>query len=808
MSVCPLFKSRAFDSFTPTTPHAHDITTHEGDVNFAARDVTVQKYYLGSFGGSLDIFGVLDSIRNLRKIHLDILSKATRGTGVWLLKTKKFLIWLDPNGNIKILWGTGIPGAGKTVLASIVIRELEALAAVEDSGICVCYVYIRYSDGADLTVRNILEILVKQTVERHSDCASLAEKAYARHLREKTLPTEEELLQLLHRFTKTKSATFYILDALDEAPDRIQIDLVQKLASLNARLFITSRPLEAVKAHAPDAHCFSIFAQEGDLDLHIAQEITRSSHLANLLQRPGSSLRDEIISLVKSKCGGMFLHASLQLDALCECATAYEVRRTLQAFPSKIEDVYRQTWQRILEQKSIHVLLAKAVLVWVLNAARPMTIDELECAVAMAPNTFTFQPDRLAPGTTLEAFCHGLVTIEEESKLVRLVHYTAKDTLHGLLRDSFPHPHSHLVMVCMTRLTECGFQNTLICSEEKFGATRQADPLLAYASDAWAFHARGSLGIDDTRRQIANFVHGIKAFPAFTSLDLLESFDILSPLHTLAIYNLPLFLIPDNQIGDPNVVTRVYQESPLTLASHHGHEAAAESLIAHPQTQINLVNNEGWSALMAAARYGHAGIATLLLRRPEIQVNLVDNQRWSALMKAARHGHEAIVSLLLASSGIQVNLVDNEGWSALLLTATGGHEGVAKLLLQRHDIQVNLAHNKGWSALMLAAAFGYKGIVKLLLRRSDIQVNLVGKAGWSALMLAAKGGHEDTVRLLLDVPHINTAVKSTENEHTAISIARALGYVGIVQLLQEFESRQSIRASYQLAKEWLEVHKD
>ncbi|KAH6870878.1 hypothetical protein BKA70DRAFT_365676 [Coprinopsis sp. MPI-PUGE-AT-0042] len=404
----------------PALPHAQGITTHQGDFNQAGRDVIIQKHY-HSYPDRVDISAVLGAARNLRIIHLDILSKATPGTGVWLLKTDKFIIWLDPNGDLKILWGTGIPGAGKTVLVSIIIRELEALAAIEGSRICVCYVYIRYSDRADLSVRNILEIIVKQTVERHPDCEWIAEKAYARHIREKTQPTESELLELLRQFTEVNAATFYFLDALDEAPDRIQVDLVLKLASLNVRLFITSRPLESVQARVPDAHRFLIVAQEGDLDLHINQEISRSRDLANLLENADPSLRDEIVLLVKSKCGGMFLHASLQLDALCECTTAHEVRQTLEEFPLNIEDVYLQTWNRILGQRPSHVLLAKAVLVWVLNSPRPMRIEELQHAVATSPETYKFEPNRLSPVTTLMALCRGLVTLEEESRLVRLI---------------------------------------------------------------------------------------------------------------------------------------------------------------------------------------------------------------------------------------------------------------------------------------------------------------------------------------------------------------------------------------------------
>ncbi|KAH6909852.1 hypothetical protein BKA70DRAFT_1102023 [Coprinopsis sp. MPI-PUGE-AT-0042] len=420
----------------PSTPFpapstAQHIQSNQGDVNLAGRDVHVHKHY-HSYPDRVDITAILGAIRNLRKIHMDILSKATPGTGVWWLKTAKFLIWLDPNGDIKILWGTGIPGAGKTVLASIVIRDLEARAEAAGGRICVCYVYLRYSDRGDLTVRNVLEILVKQTVERHPNCAVLAEQAYARHFREQTQPSEGELLQLLHQFTETAEVSFYILDALDEAPEKLQLDLVRKLASLNIRLFITSRPLKAVEARVPSAYSFPIVAQGEDLDLHIAQEIARSPDLQNLLERAGPSLREQIVSSIKKNCGGMFLHASLQMDTLCECINAQDVMQTLEAFPSRIEDVYIQTWHRILGQKQKQVLIAKALLVWVLSASRPMTIEELERAVATSPDTYKFEPNRVVPGATLMSLCRGLVTFEEESRLVRLVRKWVKNLVPTL----------------------------------------------------------------------------------------------------------------------------------------------------------------------------------------------------------------------------------------------------------------------------------------------------------------------------------------------------------------------------------------
>lgn len=124
-----------------------------------------------------------------------------------------------------------------------------------------------------------------------------------------------------------------------------------------------------------------------------------------------------------------FLHASLQLEALSDCVNAEQVRLTLKAFPPRIEDVYIFTWRRILKQPVGKVLLAKSALVWVLNASRSMTIEELRMAIATSPVSHKFEAGRLVPSVTLISQCCGLITIEEESRLVRLVREWLSDLL-------------------------------------------------------------------------------------------------------------------------------------------------------------------------------------------------------------------------------------------------------------------------------------------------------------------------------------------------------------------------------------------
>ena len=116
-----------------------------------------------------------------------------------------------------------------------------------------------------------------------------------------------------------------------------------------------------------------------------------------------------------------FLLASLQVAALRECTSVHDVEEVLLNAPGSIEDLYVQTWDRILSQTPTKVSLVKRLLVWVLNATRSLTLEELQYAVATNPDTYLFEKARLVPEQALVGMCRGLVMVEDETNLVRLV---------------------------------------------------------------------------------------------------------------------------------------------------------------------------------------------------------------------------------------------------------------------------------------------------------------------------------------------------------------------------------------------------
>jgi hypothetical protein len=52
----------------------------------------------------------------MKSRHADVQAERTAGTGKWLLECPKFRLWEQGKGASRLLWGCGIPGAGKTFL--------------------------------------------------------------------------------------------------------------------------------------------------------------------------------------------------------------------------------------------------------------------------------------------------------------------------------------------------------------------------------------------------------------------------------------------------------------------------------------------------------------------------------------------------------------------------------------------------------------------------------------------------------------------------------------------------------------------
>ena len=83
--------------------------------------------------------------------------------------------------------------------------------------------------------------------------------------------------------------------------------------------------------------------------------------------------------------------------------------------------------KRINSQDTEDVELAKQVLSWISYAKRPLTVIELRHALAIVPEAKELDVEALMDKELLLSVCAGIVTIEHESNIIRLVHYTTQE---------------------------------------------------------------------------------------------------------------------------------------------------------------------------------------------------------------------------------------------------------------------------------------------------------------------------------------------------------------------------------------------
>ncbi|KAH6879714.1 ankyrin repeat-containing domain protein [Coprinopsis sp. MPI-PUGE-AT-0042] len=610
-------------------------------------------------------------------------------------------------------------------------------------------IIIRYLEP--LAIRDILESLVKQIVERHDDLIPLIEAIYTRHKKERTKPSQQDLMEVLEGFIRNGKMLFFVLDAFDEMQAEDRPIVLRLLASLDVKLFITSRPLEPLQRQYSYAQIFNITASPSDLDLHIKHFLQHNPEVMALIE--GTDLEEQIAETIHQKSGGMFLHAKLQLEALRNCVSVLDVEETLQGFPSDIEAIYAKTWERILAQGSKKSNLAKLVLLWITHADGELTIDTLRRAVSTCPETYAFEEKRMVPEAPLLSVCSTLSLLSRHSD------YTTREAIQPRILDLFPVPHAILGHVCIMHVTKCGFQHHSMGTNTwddtaDFEVLLRNDTLLAYAYRPWAHHTSQCGRYTPITSAAADLVLNCANYPLHK-----EWVAFGSPIHVAAFYGLQDFILPAAQLHSPNSGTKYFNQSPLIVAVQRGHIACAKALVS----------------------------------LPGIDVNLCDENHRNALMLTASYGHIECARVLAEVCGMNANEVDAFGNTALTLAAARGHSGIVKLLVRLPDIDINMADWRGWTPLMHAAYGGHTEIVEELLSTQEIDVNRVsfrghpfdanGEKQCTALVMAASKGHINIVKQLLKIPGIDVNVVSNPDGKTAMSCALAKGHRAIVDLL-------------------------
>jgi hypothetical protein len=143
----------------------------------------------------------------------DFISRQQEGTGQWLLDSKQFQSWLSKGK--QTLFCPGIPGAGKTIITSIVVEHLNAKFQ-NDTSIGIAYLYCNFKRQQEQKPADLLSSLLKQLVQEQSSVSESVKSLYERHKDKGSHPSLEEILKSLHSIATDYSRVFILIDALDE----------------------------------------------------------------------------------------------------------------------------------------------------------------------------------------------------------------------------------------------------------------------------------------------------------------------------------------------------------------------------------------------------------------------------------------------------------------------------------------------------------------------------------------------------------------------------------------------------------------
>src|SRR5437879_1956371 len=126
-----------------------------------------------------------------------------------------------------------------------------------------------------------------------------------------------------------------------------------------------------------------------------------------------------------------FLLVSLNIDAILKEVTISERRQKLDAMTrgSHLGDAYATTLGRIKMQKGNRTRLGMEALMWVSNSERPLQASELCHALGVKIGSRDLDPESVPTTRILLGCSLGLLTVEESSSTVRLVHFTLQEYL-------------------------------------------------------------------------------------------------------------------------------------------------------------------------------------------------------------------------------------------------------------------------------------------------------------------------------------------------------------------------------------------
>lgn len=231
----------------------------------------------------------------------DFIGRRQPGTGQWLLDSLEYQIWIVTEK--RTLFCNGIPGAGKTILTSIVVDDISNRFS-DDPSVGIAYLYCNFRRQDEQKARDLTLGLLKQLAQGLSFIPDAVKDLYHR---DGSPPSKDMISETLRLVASMYSRVFIIIDALDECQtsDGCRTRLLSEILDLQreqgTNILATSRFIPEIVEKFVGSMSLEIRASKEDIRRYLEG---RMEELPSLVLR-NPTLQEDIMDVIVNSTDGM-----------------------------------------------------------------------------------------------------------------------------------------------------------------------------------------------------------------------------------------------------------------------------------------------------------------------------------------------------------------------------------------------------------------------------------------------------------------------------------------------------------------------
>ncbi|KAM7215691.1 hypothetical protein V8F06_008982 [Rhypophila decipiens] len=355
-------------------------------------------------------------------------------TGNWVLRDPEWVSWMKLQR--RCLWIHGIPGAGKTILASHLIEQInEAISHSQEPNRPVACVYCYCYYGRNQDERDPLLWWMLDQLCRHLQSVPCSVKRVYDHGRQ---PATRELLKCLEELLTAVHAVYLVVDTVDESLERH--NLLETLRHFCTKPeFARLQVLVTSREYVDIARVLTRISQPLSMaNPQVAEDI--KSYTQSRLETDRQFRRWSPFLREESGAKGMFRWAACQLDILRRLDTDTKIREALRTLPESLDATYIRILDSVDEvlRPFVRFTVRWIIFLQSIGLEAFSTIEIVQAYVASveteSDQSYTMSGNMQGFVDTLLEACGCLVTHRKRSgdeDLLQLAHFTVSEFLRS-----------------------------------------------------------------------------------------------------------------------------------------------------------------------------------------------------------------------------------------------------------------------------------------------------------------------------------------------------------------------------------------